>query len=191
MKMKKLFTIIIGIALVLSMVGTTVADEIKPDSPKTPTGNFPFGEVVVTLSVGQQYVVTIPGDFQLPANGSKHNAGSVDVTSLSLISTETLFVYVNSLNDWYLVGNGQEGDTAPTDKIPYILECTGGYVAKYGHDTEGDKHIVARTSMGEYPTYQETVCTFSKGSGTIPKYGSYSDTLTFTVEIVSNNAVSA
>lgn len=189
MEMKKLFVILIGIALTISMAGVVSAGEITPESDKT--SGFPSSKITVSLSVGQEYEVSIPVDFALPADGTPYDAGDVNVEMLSLISTEVLFVYVNSEYDWYLVGNGQTGGTTESDKIPYRLECTGGIVATYGHDTPGDKHLVARTSMGEYPTYVPTTCTFVKGTGVIPKYGSYSDTLTFTVEISSSNSANA
>lgn len=170
--MKKKLIVILMILSIISLVGVVQAGELNQGDSSA--------DVKVSLSVGQQYVITIPESFTLPADGTSHEAGTVKITSLTLIPTETLNVYVKSTNGWYVIGTDE---TSSTNKIAYQLTCSGDYNYVYDYEDEDALCLIVSQSMATFTNHQGTLLSFQR-TGHVPTYGTYADTLTFSVEII-------
>lgn len=172
MSLKKVINIIIGIALIISLSGIVSAGSLNQGQTT--------GDLEVSLTVGQQYVISIPDAVTLPADGSENSPGEVNITSLTLIPTEKLQVKVKSTNGWYVVSEADRND-----KIAYQMSCSGGYSITYDYEDELNAVLVTEATTQTYSSYVPTTLTF-KRTGHVPEYGTYKDVLTFTAHITAS-----
>lgn len=181
--MKKVLMVLLSLVLVFSIVGiVSAAEEIHvgtDDSDKSEA------TMTVKLGVEQMYVITLPTEVVLDSTGETVPGGSVDITDLVLLNSESLNIYVESENDWKVKYTDQQtGDHF----ISYRMERTGWGTAFTQALPEGPA-LFATVPMNTYnhenpPSFG---LTFTK-TGPISTFGEYVDTLTFTVS--TSNTVS-
>lgn len=180
--MKKLLMVLLSLVLVFSIVGIVSADEIHvgiDDQDKEEA------TMTVKLGVEQMYVITLPTDVVLDPTGETVDGGSVKITDLVLLNSESLNIYVESANDW----NVKYTDQQTVDHfISYRMERTGWGTA-FTQALDDGPALFATIPMQTYnhenpPSFG---LTFTK-TGPISTFGEYLDTLTFTVS--TSNTVS-
>ena len=161
--MKKYVTILIAMLLLFSMSMTVFAET----TTNTTT-------VSLTVEDTESYVLKIPSDITIDST-KKQAELKVELTDVSLVWSSDIWVYVDSANP---VGSGNRGaflvnPDSQDKKIRYQLTSgvgpiyNGSPMLLYAHNRGGNTNGLLTLQVdGEYP-----------GSGT------YTDTLTFTVEI--------
>ncbi len=176
--MKKILSLALVLAMVLTMSTTAFAAEITNGS----------GSVDITYTYtntntnSASYVLTIPDSINLTTEESELGTVSLDITEVS--EYKQVDVYISSPNfdqtddykyPWHLL------DEKGANKVPYSLKY---HVFDNNYDTVSPD--IPFFSGTEAATYSTTLRGNVKEA---PVYaGNYSDTLTFTVSVLTNNA---
>lgn len=160
--MKKLLSLTLIIAIVITMSVTAFASEIKENSATN------SGSTNITYTVDNSYIVTIPDSMTIGTEAT------VSVSDVILADGYNLKVSVSSTqyNDGWKLKNND-------DYIGYTLKIDGTDVDNNGN--------VLTARSGETPEKKlVTVLT-----GTAKYSGRYTDTLTFTVGLIDSNSYNA
>lgn len=188
--MKKALMILLGVALVFSMIGVAIGGTLEPldESPEEDVISNP---IPVTYSVDDSYTVRIPDAIII---GSEYQ---VDLTGAAVISSgKFLNVYINSTNGWELI------ETEPDDaednwqayKLTYNLKVKA---LIYTDLVAGTGPTTSFTVGGEGVTPEQQALIFTAKAGrdpvasdlvfslidSAPHSGTYKDSVTFTVKI--------
>ena len=143
--MKKLFAVILAVALVMSLSVTAFA------------ANTTGGEADITTSIAPTYTVTIPADVNVQFNATQTAFGAIEVTASQIHPDKCIKVA--------LVSDGKlENSIDATKVIPYaIKDSEGNPFTSATYLTEGDKtelsiHITADDWNAAYAgDYSDTV----------------------------------
>ena len=143
--MKKIFTLILAIALMASLSVTAFA------------ANTTGGDADITTSIDPTYTVTIPADVNVAFNATETAFGAIEVTASQIHPDKCIKVA--------LASDGKlENDIDATKVIPYaIKDSTGAAFTSATYLTEGDKtelsiHITADDWNAAYAgEYSDTV----------------------------------
>ena len=143
--MKKLFALILAVALMATMSTTAFAD------------NTTGGDADITTSIDPTYTVTIPADVNVAFNATETAFGAIEVTASQIHPNKCIKVELTS--DGKL-----ENSIDATKVIPYaIKDSTGAAFTSATYLTEGDKtelsiHITADDWNAAYAgDYSDTV----------------------------------
>lgn len=156
--MKKVLTIVLAVAMVLSMGVCAFAAEVSTDGGTQDT--------TATYTEGQTFVVTIPSDIAVAKKGAQATPVTVSAADVVIPADKTLKVTVTSKNSW-------------TVKSP-----EGGSFAYGLHVGEGE----ALANNGEVLSVVNGTATgnaslTAKLTEEVTKSGTFTDTLTFTVKL--------
>ena len=143
--MKKLFTVILAVALVMSLSVTAFA------------ANTTEGKADITTIINPTYTVTIPANTTVAFNATETDFGAIEVTASQIHPNKCIKVELTS--DGKL-----ENSIDATKVIPYaIKDSTGAAFTSATYLTEGDKtelsiHITANDWNAAYAgEYSDTV----------------------------------
>ena len=143
--MKKLFALILAIALMATMSITAFA------------ANTTGGSTTITIDIAPTYTVTIPADVNVQFNATETAFGAIEVTSSQIHPNKCIKVELTS--DGKL-----ENSIDATKVIPYaIKDSEGAAFTSATYLTEGDKtelsiHITADDWNAAYAgEYSDTV----------------------------------
>ena len=158
--MKKLFAILLAVAMMATMSVTAFAVTIEGESDT----------VVITYGVDDSYVVTIPADITLSAGAA--STMEISATNVVIGYGEQLTVSISSTNyadsKWYLVDTEN-----PTNKLEYSV--------KNGETAVASGEAILTVDAGTAETETATLTTALVGTATVS--GTYKDTITFTVNV--------
>jgi spore coat protein U-like protein len=119
--MKKLFALLLAIAMMASMSVTVFAD------------NTTWGDADITTSIDPTYTVTIPANVNVPFNATETDFGAIEVTASQIHPNKCIKVELTS--DGKL-----ENSIDATKVIPYaIKDSEGAEFTAATYLTEGDK----------------------------------------------------
>ena len=195
--MKKSLMILLGVALVSMMVCAGMAETL--------TSSESSGEVTVSYTVQDSYTVDIPDGIIINANGEASCSVGLDASKTHLIAPDKhLNVYVKSDNKWNLTTTSDD----ETYSLSYnMMVSAAGYDDLYDHLNDGGLIAGSYAGMIIDSPDQYTVDEDNLGSASILVYssqaghtrnksdlyfsvtdtpehsGSYTDTLTFTVQL--------
>ena len=143
--MKRLFTVILAVALVMSLSVTAFA------------ANTTGGDADITTSIAPTYTVTIPANTTVDFNATETAFGAIEVTASQIHPDKCIKVELTS--DGKL-----ENSIDATKVIPYaIKDSEGAAFTSATYLTEGDKtelsiHITANDWNAAYAgDYSDTV----------------------------------
>ena len=143
--MKKVFAVVLAIALLMSLSVTAFA------------ANTTGGEADITTSIAPTYTVTIPADVNVAFNATQTAFGTIEVTDAQIHPDKCIKVALAS------DGKLENGIDA-TKVIPYaIKDAAGNAFTSATYLTEGDKtelfiHITAADWNAAYAgEYSDTV----------------------------------
>ena len=143
--MKKLFAVILTVALLMSLSVTAFA------------ANTTGGDADITTSIAPTYTVTIPADVNVQFNATETAFGAIEVTASQIHPNKCIKVELTS--DGKL-----ENSIDATKVIPYaIKDSEGAAFTSATYLTEGDKtelsiHITANDWKTAYAgEYSDTV----------------------------------
>jgi spore coat protein U-like protein len=119
--MKKLFAIILAVALVMGLSVTAFAD------------NSTGGEADITTSIAPTYTVTIPADVNVQFNATETAFGTIEVTASQIHPDKCIKVA--------LATDGELNNAIDNTKvIPYVIQdAEGNAFISATYLTEGDK----------------------------------------------------
>ena len=143
--MKKLFALILTVAMIASMSVAAFA------------ANSAGGKADITTSIAPTYTVTIPADVNVQFNATETNFGAIEVTAAQIHPNKCIKVE--------LISDGElENSIDATKVIPYtIKDSIGAEFTSATYLTEGDKtelsiHITANDWNAAYAgDYSDTV----------------------------------
>lgn len=163
--MKKLLTVVLTLAMVLSLSVTAFAADINQDiDPKT-------GSTNVTFNVDPTYTVTIPATVELVKTGTDTITYEKDMTITAAAGVRLLegqSIQVTLTSDFNL-----ETAASSTYKLPYTVTVGGSTIQNNG--------VVA--TFGTNTAEQSSTLHFAANNPTYA--GDYSDTVTFTISVVT------
>ena len=143
--MKKLFALILTVALLASLSVTAFA------------ANTTGGEADITTSIAPTYTVTIPADVNVAFNATETAFGTVEVTASQIHPDKCIKVALATDNE---LNNAIDN----TKVIPYVIkDSEGAEFTSATYLTEGDKtelsiHITANDWNAAYAgDYSDTV----------------------------------
>ena len=168
--MKKLIGVLLIVALLATMSVTALAADITPDTaPKT-------GDTAVTFNIDPTYSVTIPATVELDkvvaSDGTITYEKDMTITASDVRLEEDQKVEVTLTSDFKL----DTADSA-TYKLDYTVTVDGDAVANNG--------VVA--AFGTDTAEQSETLHFVAGNPTYA--GDYSDTVTFTISVVTDSDI--
>lgn len=169
--MKKSMSIIAAITLATAMVSSlpTFATDITQESDSnSATTNL-------TYKVDKTYKVTIPDDV---TNLTSESKLTVEVADVVIDTGETLSVNIASTNGWTL------NDTKDADNA-LAYELALGETLEDGANALADDDVVLSVAAGT-ATGSQIISVKSIAAAT--KSGTYTDTLTFTVDVTETPA---
>ena len=175
--MKKTLMILLGIALILSMVGASSA--ISVEQTLSPGGSSHYAPVTanpvyVTYSTQNviSYTVSVPADMTFSQSTA---TGDVVVSGVLLASNDVFNMTVVSEHGWNLMTHDAQGRPIAGHSIPYTMQVNGELV----DDSTASVTIINKINDGQEinGTY---VLLFTMTEGTTAT-GTYRDSLTFTV----------
>ena len=175
--MKKVFTILLGMILVISMVGCVCADPTtitQGDGPKS-------GDTTVSYTVAQGYTVTIPESIEL---GSDTGRGS------STISAKIIRIEPDSLLNITITGGSYSTDSGVWNlsnndkKLSYYINYEDSKPDN-GKSPVKLNEVVLSVPANQKDQQEITIYCglFIADLTTIDYSGKYADTLTFSVSI--------
>lgn len=202
MKMKNVFMLLLGAMFVLGMAGGVSAAIAGEQTPAITQEDLVDGkttqQTTVTLALAQAFEVTLPANFDMTdddndgvytglafVNATVHLLDSgkkltVNVTSDNLAETGTTHTEGGSNNVWKL----QLGDT--TTYLDYVIRMgsVSDHVDLGSPNTwlRSGQNIISRTIAGEESKALHFKLKSDIGTATV---GTYTDTLTFTVAVVT------
>ena len=143
--MKKIFTLILAIALMASLSVTAFA------------ANSAGGNADITTSIAPTYTVTIPADVNVQFNATKTAFGAIEVEAAQIHPDKCIKVVLTT--------DGELNNSIDATKvIPYVIkDATGNPFTSATSLTEGDKtelsiHITADDWNAAYAgEYSDTV----------------------------------
>ena len=143
--MKKLFAILLAVAMMATMSVTAFA------------ANTTEGEADITTSIAPTYTVTIPADVNVQFNATKTDFGAIEITASQIHPDKCIKVALTT--------DGKLNNAIDNTKvIPYAIKDSEGTVfTSATYLTEGDKtelsiHITAADWKAAYAgEYSDTV----------------------------------
>lgn len=152
--MKKVFSAIMVLTLMLIMSMTAFASEIDQSSVSKTS------EATITTSIAPTYTVTIPEDVSVDFNATSTNFGSITLDAAQLDPGYAVQVEMNC-------GGRLKNLADETKAIPYTVNSADGAFTSAQYDTAGES-----TDLTIDITQEAWNSAYA---------GSYSDTVTFTV----------
>ena len=178
--MKKFLSCVLCLAMVASMGVTAFASEVVPLGPVNPVIQADGGSenVLVTYGMSSGFVVTIPATVNLDAEGK--GSCQISAENVMIAANHTLQVSLGS-EDYANTGSWELVDAnAPDNTLTYTI----GKVA--GASDVTNNTVVLSVNAGEsYQSVSGRMLHFSIVDE-LTKAGEYTDTLTFTVNVVNN-----
>lgn len=181
MSMKRRILVIVGIALLISMVGIVAADTEASSVSTTVnpnTGNYftipHSANTLVKYAVSaEKYKLTIPGEINFQTD-TKWNAG-VSATSVTLASGRSLVVNVSSEHGWLMVQHDTNDNPDYSKNISYEMQY--GTNLKADNSTTGHNEITLfSVSAG---SNEGSIAVVFNMTDLAPELGTYQDKLTF------------
>lgn len=169
--MRKLFKTITAIAIAGTMATTAFAVNIDQDSdPQS-------ANAVITTEIAPAYIVTIPADTQVSFNATETDFGKVELTKAQLDPGKVVSVTVESDEE---LNNFKD----ETKVIPYKLNAQ--YVPAEGTTGLSAPFNAKEQALSFSEAGQSFAMTIVIGEDDWNKAyaGSYSDTVTFTIDYV-------
>ena len=157
--MKKVLTIVLAVAMVLSMGVCAFAAEVSTDGGTQQT--------TATYNEAQTFVVTIPSDIAVAKKDAQATAVTVSAADVVIPADKTLKVTVSSENGWKIVS--EEGGS-----FAYGLHVGAGEALAEGGEVLSVANGIATGSASLTAKLTENVT----------KSGTFTDNLTFTVKLV-------
>ena len=157
--MKKVLTIVMAMALVLSMSVCAFAANVSTDGGRA--------EVEVSYGVDQVFEVSIPENVQF-AQGALTKTGTVEATKVLIPNGKKLTVDVTSGNDYHLVYEGSKIAYTVTGEALLTAQAATALTVESG-STSGEQELTFATDEGKIAA--------------ATKAGTHKDTLTFTCAI--------
>ena len=146
--MKKLFAIILAVALVMSLSVTAFA------------ANTTGGDAVITTSINPTYTVTIPANVNVVFNATETDFGAIEVIASQIHPDKCIKVVLTT--------DGELNNAIDNTKvIPYVIKDASGKAFTSGtYLTEGDKtvlsiHITAEDWNAAYAGSYSDIVTFT------------------------------
>ncbi|MCD7762992.1 MAG: hypothetical protein LUI14_07300 [Lachnospiraceae bacterium] len=153
---KTMLSLILSLALVLSMSTIAFADVTQDSDPKT-------GTTTISTSITPTYTVTIPADTTIAFNATSTSIGNITLSSAQLDPGYAVKVSASA--------GALENAADASKTIPYAL------------NSDGSAFTSAQfTAKGEYAALTVDI---TEDDWNNAYAGSYSDTITFTVEYIS------
>ena len=123
--MKKLFAVILTVALLMSLSVTAFA------------ANTTGGDADITTSIAPTYTVTIPADVNVQFNATETAFGAIEVTASQIHPDKQIRVTLTT--------DGELNNTIDTTKvIPYVIkDASGAGFTTATYLTEGDKTVLS------------------------------------------------
>ena len=189
--MKKVLTLLLGVAMILSFAGACAGATVSGTDGDLANGKD--SDVKVTYTQTGSYEVSLPESIALSKDAV--TSTDVEVTKLEIASDKYLRVSVSSANGWKVV------DSTSSSEITYMMGYHSGYATsgKYFTGTsEGksadDKIPFICVEMDYFPEdnggmyfTKSTSNLYFKMTGNAD-YGNYEDTLTFTISLSDSDA---
>lgn len=209
--MKKVLMVLLSVALVFSLVGVGAAAQQIVPNPATPA-NPAEGEVTVTLTVSESYVVNIPDTVTLNRGNDVTDYVGLDMSKDHLFAAnQHLNIYVASQNSWNVTYVQQVGESESVNPISYqVTVSAAGFDELVNHLAAENINVADLTGRFSSPTkyvlHQNVgtnqVLVYSalvgnirnpspfifKVTGDVSHSGTYQDTLTFTVMLQNDGA---
>lgn len=151
--MKKMITALTALSLAASMMTPIVSFAADLTLENT------TGTTTLAKSYAESYTITIPAEVSMDEQAVSAEL-AVAATDVLLNDGDVLKVSVASDNDWNLV-HASDSEC----KVAYELSATGDVLTIHSGDTEGSTELTATVT------------------GTPSKAGTFSDTLTFSVDV--------
>ena len=200
-KMKKIISVLIGIALLLTLITPAIGGSMYPEGGYTLTQETDNGqitgeatrEVLVKFNVyGEMYYVSIPSDITFTGKDD-YIDHEVSITKITLSGDREVQVNVKSKHGWEMMQH--DGDDlkvdenqAPLPGIHYTMTFyNGDELAQQPASTDGNKEdimIISANALSEI-TSKKIRFTMIENP---PNTGAYKDTLTFTSKVVNPSA---
>lgn len=190
--MKKVYTIVLGIALLLLLASPAFAASMT--DPYTLTHTAQTGEITGTQTkdvpvyytvTGETYYIKIPGEITFTGQNDFIET-EVNVTKVTLAGDRYVDVKVNSTHGWELMQ--YNGDTfLPTEPgITYIMEKYNPSTSDWDKISTADTNFISLIQVHGASASDET-CVKLKFTmiDNPPNTGSYKDTMTFISEVLA------
>ena len=186
MSMKRRILVIVGIALLISMVGIVAADTdassvsstVNPNSGNYFTIPHSATTLVKYAVSAEKYKLTIPGEINFQTD-TKWNA-EVTATSVTLASGRSLVVNVSSEHGWLLVQHDTDENPDYSKNISYEMQYAAGL--KADNSTTGHNEI----TLFSVPAGSNdgSVAVVFNMTDLAPELGTYQDKLTFKATVM-------
>lgn len=180
--MKKTLMILLGIALILSMVGASSA--ISVEQTLSPGGSSHYAPVTadpvyVTYSTENviSYTVVVPADMTFSQSTA---TGNVVVSDVLLASNDVFNMTVVSEHGWNLMTHDAQGRPIEGHSIPYTMEVNDEL--KSVADSTAPVSVINKINDG-YDDIAGTYALLFTMIDDATATGTYRDALTFTVQI--------
>ena len=170
--MKKSLMILLGVALILSMMGGVTGEDLRPNGVDMSS----TGSTLVVYDVDETYLVSIPSEISIP------KIMYIDASDYRLDDGHSLNIYMESKNDWKLHLDPLVGDENPLVNATYqgaLLTMSMGHKLLTSDAADGE-YIVYSVDSGDVRLANELHLQLSES---VEVSGRYTDTLTFTVRI--------
>ena len=193
--MKKVLMVLLGAMLILSMSGMVSADiEVIPGEGFNTSGDSVVHSVPVTVGLDQSFTVTIPSAINLDDTVQTGTYSGYDTLSATvhLLNPQTKLVVTIS-SDNSSIGDNLWNLTSTTDsskKVKYIIAETGSSSVHIDENAPGNwlengEAVLTLTGPTATPMVKHLHFKIKDGQFSSVEPGQYSDTLKFTVSLVS------
>jgi len=179
--MKKIFALILAIAMMASMSVVVFAAENATDvgMANTDSDGKLAGGTTLTYGVDQTYTITIPADQTFAKNGEATGAQAFKATAdivasdVKIKGNQTLTVSITSANGWELVDTYEDSDDVVYTAHVGTGEALANNAAVLEVTIEDDTPVTGADKTS-------TLNFYTAGTAQV---GNYQDQLTFTVAI--------
>ena len=172
MKTKKFLSMVLASIMMLSMATTSFAADISTDGASQ--------DVTVTYGTSQSFVVTIPSSINLNEEGR----GGESLTASNVMIPANAVLEISISGNDYVDGWELIDVSEPTNKISYTIQEDTNCTEVYSGD------VVLSVKSGEaYDSVASQYLRFWLNEE-ITKAGTYTDTLTFNVDVIVKELIS-
>lgn len=184
--MKKVLVILLSLAVLMSVLfvgGVGAAKQLTETDQTKP--------VPVSVEItGAKYTVIIPESIVLnPTGAPVTESVSVSEEGLILTTNSVLTVKVSSTNGWKVMFTDTSSSPSKTYEATYDLKVSGGYTNTLDSGTTGTTAGTVLQYNQHIPSSMASTLSFSL-TGDIQSYGTYSDTLEFSVTVAETSPTS-
>ncbi|MCD8398460.1 MAG: hypothetical protein LUD12_15010 [Lachnospiraceae bacterium] len=155
---KTMLSIMLSLALTLSLSATAFADVTQDSDPKT-------GTTTISTSISPTYTVTIPADTTITFNTTSTSIGNIELSSAQLDPGYAVKVSASA--------GALENEADASKTIPYTLKSDGSAFTSAQYTVKGE--------------YTALAVDITEDDWNSAYAGSYSGTITFTVEYISTS----